>query len=84
LNNIIPFYIGVAVKDESEFSMKQNLIYKNIHIGAIATFYIIALLLRLVSLYVVDQYPSIETNFALRASAVKQRICGGFVLHIWH
>ena len=26
--------------------MKPNLIYKNIHIGAIATFYIIALLVR--------------------------------------
>ena len=48
--------------------MKQNLSYKNIHIGAIATFYIIALLVRLVSLYAVDKYPSIETNFALRAS----------------
>ena len=31
--------------------MRQNLTYKNIHIGAIATFYIIALLLRLISLY---------------------------------
>lgn len=30
--------------------MKQNFSYKNIHIGAIATFYIIALLVRLVSL----------------------------------
>ena len=49
--------------------MKHNLSYKNIHIGAIVTFYIIALLLRLVSLYVVDKYPSFETNFALRASA---------------
>ena len=49
--------------------MKQNLIYKNIHIGAIATFYIIALLMRLISLHVVNNYPSIDTNFALRASA---------------
>ena len=49
--------------------MRQSVSYKNIHIGAIATFYIIALLLRLISLYVVDKYPSIETNFALRASA---------------
>jgi hypothetical protein len=49
--------------------MKQNLSYKNIHIGAIATFYIIALLVRLISLYVVDKYPSIETNSALRVSA---------------
>ena len=29
-------------------------IYKNIHIGAIATFYIIALLARLISLHVVN------------------------------
>ena len=46
--------------------MKQNLIYKNIHIGAIATFYIIALLLRLISLHVVNKYPSIETNYAFQ------------------
>jgi len=50
--------------------MKQNLIYKNIHIGAIATFYIIALLLRLISLHVVNKFPSIETNFALQIPAL--------------
>ena len=49
--------------------MKQNLSYKNIHIGGIATFYIIALLVRLISLHVVNKYPSIETNFAFRVSA---------------
>ena len=49
--------------------MKQNLSYKNIHIGAIVTFYIIALLVRLISLYVANKYPSIETNYALRVSA---------------
>ena len=49
--------------------MKQNLSYKNIHIGAIATFYIIALLVRLISLHVVDKYPSIETNHALQVCA---------------
>ncbi len=49
--------------------MKLNLSDKNIHIGAIVTFYIIALLVRLISLHVVNRYPSIETNFALRASA---------------
>ena len=49
--------------------MKQNISYKNIHIGAIATFYIIALLVRLISLYVVNEYPSIESNYALRVSA---------------
>ena len=54
---------------KSKFSMKQNLCYKNIHIGAIATFYIIALLVRLITLYVVNKYPSIETNYALRVSA---------------
>ena len=46
--------------------MKLNLCCKNIHIGAIATFYIIALLVRLISLHVVNIYPSIETNFALQ------------------
>ena len=49
--------------------MKLNLSYKNIHIGAIVTFYIIALLVRLISLHVVNKYPSIETNFALQISA---------------
>ena len=49
--------------------MKQNLSYKNIHIGAIATFYIIALLVRLISLHVVNKYPSIETNYALQVPA---------------
>ena len=49
--------------------MKQNLSYKNIHIGAIATFYILALLVRLISLLVVNKFPSIETNYALQVSA---------------
>ncbi|MBR5727027.1 MAG: hypothetical protein IKX39_00135, partial [Muribaculaceae bacterium] len=49
--------------------MKLNLSYKNIHIGAIATFYIIALLVRLISLYFVNNYPSIETNYALQVPA---------------
>ena len=44
-------------------------IYKNIHIGAIATFYIIAILVRLISLHIVNKYPSIETNYALQVSA---------------
>ena len=49
--------------------MKLNLSYKNIHIGAIATFYIIALLLRMVSLLVVNKFPSIESSYALQVSA---------------
>ena len=49
--------------------MKQYLSYKNIHIGAIATFYIIALLVRLITLHVVNKFPSIETNYALQVSA---------------
>ena len=49
--------------------MKLNLSDKNIHIGAIATFYIIALLVRLISLLVVNNIPSIETNYALQVSA---------------
>ena len=46
-----------------------NSSYKNIHIGAIATFYIIALLVRLISLLVVNKYPSIETNYTFRVFA---------------
>ena len=49
--------------------MKLNLSNKNIHLGAIATFYIIALLVRLISLLVVNKYPSIETNYAFQVSA---------------
>ena len=49
--------------------MKLKLSDKNIHIGAIATFYITALLLRLISLLVVNKIPSIETNYALQVSA---------------
>lgn len=49
--------------------MKLSFTYKNIHIGAIATFYIIALLVRLISLLVVNNCPSIETNYALQVTA---------------
>ena len=48
---------------------KLNFSYKNIHIGAIATFYIIAVMARLISLLVVDKYPPIETNHALQVAA---------------
>ena len=43
--------------------------YKSIHIGAIVTFYIIALLVRLISLLVVNKFSSIETNYPLQVSA---------------
>ena len=49
--------------------MKLRFSYKDIHIGAIATFYIIALLVRLISLLVVNKYPLIETNYALQVAA---------------
>ena len=49
--------------------MKLKLRYKDIHIGAIATFYIIALLVRLISLLVVNKLPSIETNYPLQVAA---------------
>ncbi len=49
--------------------MELKTSYKNIHIGAIVTFYIIAVLVRLISLLVVDKYPSIETNYVLQVSA---------------
>ena len=50
-------------------SMKLRLSYKDIHIGTIATFYIIALLVRLISLLVVNKLPSIETNYPLQVAA---------------
>ena len=43
--------------------------YKSIHIGAIVTFYIIALLVRLISLLIVNKFSSIETNYPLQVSA---------------
>ena len=49
--------------------MKLRLSHKDIHIGAIATFYIIALLVRLISLFVISKYPSIETNYPLQVAA---------------
>ena len=49
--------------------MKLRFSYKDIHIGSIATFYIIALLVRLISFLVVNKYPSIETNYALQVLA---------------
>ncbi len=52
--------------NKSEVNMKQSFSYKGIHIGAIVTFYIIALLVRLISLLVVNKYPSIGTNYAFQ------------------
>ena len=49
--------------------MKLKSRCKNIHNGAIATFYVIALLVRQISLLVVDKFPSIETNYALQVLA---------------
>jgi len=47
----------------------MRFVYKDIHFGAIATFYIIALLVRLITILVFNKFPSIETNYALQVSA---------------
>ena len=47
----------------------MRFVYKDIHFGAIATFYIIALLVRLITILVFKKFPSIETNYALQVSA---------------
>lgn len=50
-------YEQLSKSRKSEFSMKLNLSYKNIHIGSIAIFYLIALLVRLISLHFVGISP---------------------------
>ena len=47
----------------------MRFVYKDIHFGAIATFYIIALLVRLITILVFNKFLSIETNYALQVSA---------------
>ncbi len=47
----------------------MRFVYKDIHFGSIATFYIIALMVRLISILVFNKFPSIETNYALQVSA---------------
>ena len=47
----------------------MRFVYKDIHFGAIATFYIITLLVRLITILVFNKFLSIETNYALQVSA---------------
>ena len=48
--------------------MKLNLSSKNIHFGAIASFYIIALALRLITMVVGNMYPTLWGNYAFQLS----------------
>ena len=57
----------------------MKLIYKNIHIGAIATFYIVALILRLITLFIGNKYPELRGDYAFQLSTGLGPIIGAFV-----
>lgn len=57
----------------------QLSVYKRIHIGAIATFYLIALSLRLIILAVGHKYPTLEGNYAFQLSTGLGPIVGAFI-----
>ena len=73
---IFKFYYYLCTVNK-EFKMK--LIYKNIHIGAIATFYIVALILRLITLFIGNKYPELRGNYAFQLSTGLGPIIGAFV-----
>ncbi len=52
---------------------------KSIHIGAIATFYIVALMLRLITLFVGNKYPELREHYAFQLSTGLGPIVGAFV-----
>jgi hypothetical protein len=54
-------------------------VYKNIHLGAIVTFYIIALTLRLITTILGNKYPSHGVNYALELSTGLGPIIGALV-----
>ena len=54
-------------------------VYKNIHWGAIVTFYIIALTLRLITIVLGNKYPSHGVNYALELSTGLGPIIGALV-----
>lgn len=56
----------------------MKLAYKNIHIGAIATFYIVALVLRLVALLIGNKYPELRENYAFQLSTGLGPMIGAF------
>lgn len=57
----------------------MKFVYKNIHIGAIVTFYIIALALRLTTIILGNMYPSHGVNYALELSTGLGPIIGALV-----
>lgn len=48
--------------------MNKNSTYRNIHLGAIALFYVIALILRLTTLLLGNKYPTLDENFLFQLS----------------
>lgn len=54
-------------------------IYRNLHIGATATFYVIALVLRLITLAVGNKYPTLWGNYAFQLSTGLGPIVGALV-----
>ena len=57
----------------------MRFVYKNIHWGAILTFYIIALTLRLITIVLGNMYPSHGVNYALELSTGLGPIVGALV-----
>jgi hypothetical protein len=57
----------------------MRLVYKDIHFGAIALFYMIALSLRLITLAVGNKYPSLWENYAFQLSTGLGPIFGALV-----
>lgn len=58
---------------------EMKLLYKNIHLGAIATFYVIALILRLTTLLLSNKYPELRENYAFQLSTGLGPIVGAFI-----
>lgn len=57
----------------------MKLLYKNIHLGAIATFYAIALILRLTALLLSNRYPELRENYAFQLSTGLGPIVGAVI-----
>ena len=57
----------------------MRFVYKDIHFGAIASFYMIALFLRLITLVVGDKYPALWGNYAFQLSTGLGPIVGALV-----
>lgn len=61
------------------FFLEMKFIDKNIHVGAIATFYVIALIFRLLTLFMGNRYPELRENYAFQLSTGLGPIIGAFI-----